>query len=95
MRNVNEEEIEKDWKEFWEPIVGNDLELIKKELYDYHYIMNSAAKVYFTVTDGATSNLMVYPEVIESLFSEYVQKLIDEAIEDYKEEHEGPEADNK
>ena len=53
-------EVEKVWQEFWRDIVcdenGNiNLEQVKKELCDFHFMMNEVPKVYSEITGGMLS----------------------------------------
>ena len=69
-------EVEKVWQEFWKDIVcdknGNiDLEQIKKELYDFHTVMQEVPKVYSEITGGLLS-YVTYPA--ETVLSVYYDK---------------------
>ena len=52
-------DVEREWKDFWEPIVTLDgqldLEQVKKELYDYRVVMREVSKVYYHITGGKFS----------------------------------------
>ena len=75
--------VEQCWKEFWEPIVGYDLEEIKKELYDYRNLLNSVPKVYDHITGGVASKPNINAEVIINLSDDYTNRLIEEALDDF------------
>lgn len=74
-------EVEKVWQEFWKDIIcdenGNiDLEQIKKELYDFHIVMNEVPKVYSEITGGMLSYI-TYPAetVLEVYHDKYGNKI--------------------
>ena len=58
---MTDEDIEREWKEFWEPIVCPngvlDLEQVKKELFDFRVIMQNVSRVYDHVTGGRISKV--------------------------------------
>lgn len=65
-----DEEVEKVWNEFWKPIVEKDGEVdmdqIKKELYDFHMVMQEVSKVYDHITNGKISKLLTHADVVIS-----------------------------
>jgi hypothetical protein len=70
---------EKDWQEFWKDIVCDEneelnLEQIKKELSDYHYIMHQAGKINCYMTN----NRLSYPNYpAQTIIDEHNQIWID------------------
>lgn len=56
---TRDEAVEKVWHDLWQRIVmpkGTlDLEQVKRELFDFHRLMDNAAKVYMHVTGGRIS----------------------------------------
>jgi hypothetical protein len=54
-----DKEIKKDYKEFWKDIFGFfgllNFKQVKKELYDFHIILENVPKVYSYITDGTLS----------------------------------------
>ena len=69
-----DKEVEECWNNFWEDIIvkdGNlDLDQIKKELYDYHLLLENTRKLYFELTNGAISKPLTEPSVIINLVEE-------------------------
>jgi hypothetical protein len=66
---------ESEWL-FWKPRVTNDdgtidMEKLKRELFDFSTLMESAAEVYEHVTGGAVSKVNTLPEVVCSLADEH------------------------
>ena len=62
-------EIEKDFNKFWKEIICNkngtiNIKQLKKELYDYHYLMQQVPIVYCHITEGKFSKLMYPAETI-------------------------------
>lgn len=75
------------WEKFWRPLVYTesgelDLEQIKKELFDFHFLIENMPKFIEHATGGACSNPMVHLSVLESLHDDYVTTLVDEAYEE-------------
>lgn len=62
------DEVEKVWREFWEPIVIKDsqldLEQIKKELYDFYCAMQEVPRVYCHITGNNLSKITYKAEVV-------------------------------
>ena len=56
---MNDRDYKKDWEEFWKGICTNDgevdLEQIKKELSDYHFLLEELPKLYSDLTLGLLS----------------------------------------
>lgn len=82
--------VEKDWREFWVPLVVKDgevdLEQIKKELFDYHMIMKEVSKVYYEVTGGKVSKPNTAAETVIDMYNDEINKSYAEGIKDGKEE---------
>jgi hypothetical protein len=63
------EDVEKDWIEFWLPIVSGDdgepdIEKIKRELADFHFVMKEVSKVYCHITGGLLSKVNYRAETV-------------------------------
>ena len=79
---MNDEDVEREWKDFWEPIVAPegklDLEQLKKELYDFRVVMQEVEKVYIHVTGGKLSKCNVAAQHVideyEKTFDEFRKK---------------------
>lgn len=85
-RDEGDNPVERCWETFWKEIIEKngkvDLEQIKKELHDYHGIMENAAIVYDRVTGGRISKPNTHAsEVIGEAESEF-QRQWDEAEEE-------------
>lgn len=68
-------EVEKVFQEFWADIVCNEdgsinMEQVKKELYDYEFLLNEVPKVYDEVTGGFLSKPNSYADAVLSFFRE-------------------------
>lgn len=74
-----EQEIQELWETFWKPLVTKDgeldLEQIKKELYDFHFIMQQVPKVYTHITGNKLSKLMYRAETVIRMADEYYEDL--------------------
>ena len=79
-------DVEQVYNKFWKGIVEKDgvvdLEEVKKELCDYHFILTQISKVYCYVTGGAASNPMIYAEVINNLADEHYEDIHRDNYED-------------
>jgi hypothetical protein len=79
---MKDKDVEKCFDEFWKEIIcdnsGNiNLDQIKKELFDYKNLMDSAREIICEVTDGILSYPNYPAETVLSLFEE---KFIDKEI---------------
>ena len=86
MNNENQPTVEEVYNEFWKPIVENqdgtlNVEQVKKELHDFHYVMEEVPKVYCHITDNAIGKIMTKASVVTSLADECYER-------QYKEENE-------
>lgn len=96
-------EVERVWNEFWKDIVTKedgtiDLEQIKKELADFHFIMDQVPEVYCHITGGLLSKLTYksstvinraeehYKEMYTNMFKEDIFEFIGEDEEVLKHE---------
>ena len=80
----DQQDVQSVWEEFWFPIVGNNIEEIKKELFDYYHLILNAGMVYDHVTGGACSNQMTRADVVIGLADEFYDGLIREDVEEEK-----------
>lgn len=72
---------EKQYNDFWKDIVEKDgvvdMEQVKKELFDFRFMMKEVPKVYMEVTGGKISKTNTYAfEVINIFNDEYLDKAI-------------------
>lgn len=84
------DEVNKDYEIFWKDIVEKngliDIEQVKKELYDYHVMMNEVSKVYDSITGGRISKPNTASHHVISYADEAINAAYDEGWEDAKEE---------
>jgi len=77
--------VEEAWK-FWEPLVAKDgqldLEQVKKELADWHYVMQQVPKVHMAVTGEQLSKVMVPAETVIAAFEGYLTTFVEEQIQE-------------
>lgn len=89
-----DEEVEKEYEEFWKDIVEDDgvlnKEQIKKELYDFSMVMVNCSKAYVEMTRGIISKPNTYFSEVLSIFQEkfwnieYVKDDIKDMLKDCK-----------
>jgi len=82
---------EKDWQEFWKPIVSKengdlDLEQVKKELSDYSMILEEVPKVYCALTNDTLSKPHYLAETVISVAQDVQQKEYEEQFKEDVEE---------
>lgn len=72
---------ERDWQEFWASIVAPngvlDLEQVKKELRDFHFMMTNTATVFDAVTEGRISKPMTLAREVIQVAAEVSRKEAD------------------
>ena len=77
---------ETDFEEFWKSWVWQDGEVtperVKLELYDYHRLMQDAARVYDHVTNGMVSKPNTDPVVVIAMADDAEQKTVDELVKE-------------
>ena len=78
-------EVEKVWDEFWKELVCDpdgrvNIPQVKKELYDYHNMLEEIPKVFCEVTGGNISKPNTKAFEVISEYNRCVDKLIDEAV---------------
>ncbi len=88
-REVTDEAVEKDFREFWAtytPILNEDGSLneeqVKKELYDYHLFMDDASRVYVDITNGRISKPNTRSDVVLGEAQAVTQDEIEWAVEE-------------
>lgn len=73
-----EPDYEKTWREFWLPIIGKDnavdMDQVKRELHDYHVLLDAVEKVYYEVTDGIASKPNTDPQAVIDIFHERFER---------------------
>ena len=85
-----DEEVKGDFEDFWQAIVCNpdgslNGEQVKKELYDFHMVMQGASKVYCELTNSRISKPNTDPDVVIQVVNDIQAANIREAIKDEKE----------
>jgi hypothetical protein len=79
-------EVDKVWKEFWRPLVTRNgkvsLEQVKRELFDYHAMLEDVPKVYDHITEGRISKPNTCASAVISVADELYQQNFEE---DWKE----------
>lgn len=79
-------EYEKDYEEFWKDVVESngvlDIDKVKRELFDYHFVMKNVSEVYMAVTGGKLSKPNYYAETIITEFEDYVVQCVEEEIKE-------------
>lgn len=83
-------EIEAVFNSFWKEIIIKDgkvdLDQVKRELFDYHAIMEEVPKVYCEITGNKLSYPNYTAEAVLGLYREELQKDIDEAVQEKEDE---------
>lgn len=85
-----DKEVEKDYNEFWKPIVEDEngnisFEQVKKELYDYHQMIKSVEKVYCHITNDRISKPNTDPDVVCRVADDTIEEFISVEIRLLKE----------
>lgn len=73
--------------DFWKDIVCDpagffDPDAVKKELYDYHFIMTEVGEVYSYITGGQLSKPNYYANVVKAKADEFQTQLIEDQFQD-------------
>lgn len=80
------ETAEETYENFWKLIVEKDgevdMEQVKKELHDFHIVMNEVSKVYSHLTGGQLSKPHYYADDVISEVYNYFNMLRQDEIED-------------
>lgn len=75
-------DVEENWKEVWEDILMRngqiDIELLKRELFDYGFLMQEASKVYRHVTGGRVKEVAYLAEKVIEDYNEHLKTIKDE-----------------
>lgn len=73
---------EKLYEEFWKPILENDgilnVDQVKRDLWDFHKLIENIPKIFDHITGGACTKPLTDPSVVCSLADEYYQDLNEE-----------------
>lgn len=84
------EDYEEVYKNFWKQIVEKDgvldLDQVKRELFDFHTLMNSALQVYMHVTNGRISKTNTKPSAVIAVSDGIFNQRLEEAIKDERED---------
>lgn len=82
LKESREGDPEKDWDEFWKPILAPNgeinLEQLKNELSDFLFIMREVPKVYCEITGNVLSKLTYYSDVVINKANEHYENLYEE-----------------
>lgn len=85
-----DEPIEKTWDEFWKEICCPsgvlDLNQVKKELYDFHYMIEQVPKVYTEITGGRLSKPNYSSDTVISEFHDVQEEQFKDYLKDETEE---------
>lgn len=92
--HVRKEDIEAEWDSLWKDIVTNpdgsiNIEQVKKELYDFSYVMEQVPKVYCHVTGNRLSKIMYPAETVMAVADDYTSEITEREIKESQEEQEG------
>jgi len=93
LRLARNDDYKSEYKEFWQNIVENkdgtlNKEQVMKELSDFSFILEQLPRIYMAVTGDKLSKTMYYANTIITCFEEHLNDVVEQAIEDYKEESE-------
>ena len=76
-----EKDYKKDYEEFWKEIVEvdgkPDLDKVKRELSDYHFLMQQVPQVYMEVSGGMISKQNTYASEV---LGEFNERFLDKSI---------------
>ena len=96
---TTDEDVLKDYNEFWKPIIEKngvlDIFQLKKELYDWHFAMGEVAKVYCEVTGGQLSKPTYYAEGVIGCYQDHLERMQEDWEEDYESDLKNEVADLK
>ena len=80
------QDYEKTYDEFWKEIIEKngvvDIEQVKKELHDYHFILGEVPKVYCHVTGSRVSKPNTFASDVISEADEYTNEMIEQHEKD-------------
>lgn len=86
---VAEPEVEKVWREFWQPLIAPDgvldLAQVKRELFDFGMVMDNVSVVYDHITGGRVSKPHTLASAVISMYEENLDRQIAYALEDLEE----------
>lgn len=84
-----EKEIEENYQNFWKEIVENpddsiNKEQLKKELFDFSFLMENSSKIYYHITDGLLSKNNYTSKTVIDVADDVFNKLLKEETKKYK-----------
>jgi hypothetical protein len=84
--HTRKEDHNKEWESFWKEHVCNpdgtiNLEQLKKELYDFSFVMEQVPKVYCHITGGKLSKVMYPAKTVISVADEYFKEKLEALTE--------------
>lgn len=88
--HVRKEDIEAEWEKLWKDIVTNpdgsiNIEQLKKELYDFSYVMEQVPKVYCHITGDSLSKIMYPAETVIRVADDYTSEIVEREMADRQE----------
>lgn len=88
---MNDPDVQAIFDDFWRPLVCRadgslDLEQVKKELFDYYYLMDRASTVYDHVTGGRISKTTTIAEDVIAEADSLAMREVEAAIKDEREQ---------
>ena len=88
MRDIREMAEDDIYEEFWKPLIETDgkldMELLRKELYDFYIVIEEVSKVYCHITGNQISKPLTSADAVISVADEYYDKICLDHIEDMK-----------
>ena len=82
------DDVERVWKEHWFPIVREGgMDALKRELFDYDFLVDQARVVYRHVTGGLCDDLCASADGIIAEADRRLQEAIKDAFEEYHARH--------
>lgn len=85
-----DEEVDKVWGEFWGPLLIKrgvlDVEAVKRELFDYHHLIQELPCLFMAATGDMVSKPNTDIDVVISLIEEKHQREYDNGYEDGQED---------
>ncbi len=81
------DKVENDWQNLWKDICTTengelDMENIKNELYDYHFLMNQASELYDYISNGKLCKTNYFASVLKSQHDDRIKEALEEQKED-------------
>ena len=71
------------WKSIVEPAGTLDIDAVKRELSDYHFVLDNVSAVYDEVTGGQASKPNIKSEVIIALANDKITELVQDKLQEF------------